>query len=187
MKILLAALVPSLVFFFTMVSLSNATHTTPIKINPHAQTFSAKVTSLNVTPVAEPVIVAKPDYTEQEVKCLADNIYFEARNQSVLGQNAVAWVTMNRVKHKRWPDSVCQVVWQRKQFSWTHDGKSDNPKNKLAYSIAVLIAKDTLREARNNGKDLSKGALYYHADYVNPFWNESLNQVAVVDRHIFYK
>ena len=61
-----------------------------------------------------------------EVKCLAQNIYWEARNQSIQGMYAIADVTLNRVKDKRWPSTVCEVVKQRKnaggkwvcQFSW---------------------------------------------------------------------
>jgi len=62
-----------------------------------------------------------------EIKCLADNIYFEALTESDAGKIAVANVTMNRVKHPAFPNSVCDVVWEPKQFSWTHDGKSDKP------------------------------------------------------------
>ena len=62
--------------------------------------------------------------------CLSLNIYFEARNQSIKGMALVAEVTINRVRHPDWPSRVCEVVWQNKQFSWTHDGKSDEPKEK---------------------------------------------------------
>jgi len=63
-------------------------------------------------------------YTEinKEIKCLADNIYFEARNESVKGQVAVASVTKNRVKSKHYPNTICKVVWEHRQFSWTLDG-----------------------------------------------------------------
>ena len=54
-----------------------------------------------------------------EVKCLAQNIYWEARNQSIQGMYAVADVTLNRVKDKRWPSTVCEVVKQRKNAGKT--------------------------------------------------------------------
>ncbi len=63
-----------------------------------------------------------------EVFCLAQNIYFEASVEHRVGKSAVAHVTLNRVDSPRYPDSVCEVVWQDRQFSWTQDGKSDrNP------------------------------------------------------------
>ena len=49
---------------------------------------------------------------EVQVSCMADNIYFEARNQGTAGWSAVASVTLNRVKDKRFPNTVCEVVKQ---------------------------------------------------------------------------
>ena len=77
----------------------------------------------------------------ETLTCLAMNIYFEARSESTLGQHAVAQVTMNRVASDKYPNSVCDVVWQSGQFSWTNDGKSDVPKNKEAWEKAKHIAK----------------------------------------------
>jgi len=127
-------------------------------------------------------------YTTDDVTCLARNIYFEARSESVLGQHMVAWTTLNRVKHKKWRATVCGVVYQRKQFSWTIKYSKNKAYSKLAYNRAVLIAKDTLYEFYTGGKDLSNGALFYHADYVSPDWDFSkLTLLAQVDTHIFYK
>jgi len=71
-----------------------------------------------------------------EVHCLALNIYHEARGETFEGKLAVAAVTLNRVRHKRFPDGVCEVVWQPRQFSWTHDGKTDRPYNQKAWELA---------------------------------------------------
>ena len=118
-----------------------------------------------------------------ELKCLADNIYFEALTESEAGQIAVANVTMNRVKSKHFPNSVCDVVWESKQFSWTHDGKSDKPSSEKAYKEVYSIA-----ESVYNGDivDITEGATFYHADYVNPSWNKVMTRVAKIDTHIFY-
>ena len=64
-------------------------------------------------------------YDRQEIHCGAQNVYFESQGEPGLGMVAVSQVVINRVKDKRWPDTICEVVWQNKQFSWTHDGKSD--------------------------------------------------------------
>ena len=126
-------------------------------------------------------------YSDEDVQCLAMNIYYEARDQSVLGQHAVAHVTINRVKHKKWRDTVCGVVYQRKQFSWTIKGMNYKPKDKLAWKRARLIAIDTL--SNPDAKDLSDGALYYHADYVTPKdWDfKQLAKLDQVGAHIFYR
>ena len=101
--------------------------------------------------VAAIVLMASSSFViADEVKCLAQNIYWEARNQSIQGMYAVADVTLNRVKDKRWPSTVCEVVKQRKnaggrwicQFSWYCDGKSDTPKSreKAVFNLCTMIA-----------------------------------------------
>ena len=119
-----------------------------------------------------------------EIKCLADNIYFEALTESEAGQVAVANVTMNRVKNPAFPNSVCEVVWEPKQFSWTHDGKSDEPSSKKHYDEVYEIAEAVYY---GNIVDITEGATFYHADYVNPGWAKSMQRVAKIDTHIFYK
>ena len=98
-------------------------------------------------------------------------------------QVAVGNVTMNRVTHSAFPDTVCDVVWERKQFSWTHDGKSDTPSSKSAYDEVYEIAKAVYN---GNVMDITEGATFYHADYVNPSWNKDMKRVAKIDTHIFY-
>jgi len=119
------------------------------------------------------------------VMCLALNIYFEARSEEPMGQLAVAEVTLNRVTSSRYPDTVCEVVWQRKQFSWTHDGKSDKPKDARAWDMAVRVAKLAMkhRDVVIVGNEVT----HYHAEYVNPYWTTAYERVAKVGTHIFYK
>ena len=119
-----------------------------------------------------------------EIECLATNIYFEALTESEAGKVAVANVTMNRVKSEHFPDSVCEVVWEPKQFSWTHDGKSDKPSSQKDYEEVYEIAKAVYN---GNIVDITEGATFYHADYVNPSWAKAMERVGKIDRHIFYK
>lgn len=114
--------------------------------------------------------------------CLALNVYFEARNQDVDGQRLVAEVTMNRVASDKFPDTVCKVVWQRKAFSWTHDGKSDKPRNKEAWHRAQEIAKEVLLE----GCAICTRATYYHTTESLPYWASEYTVVALWGDHIFY-
>ena len=121
------------------------------------------------------------NYTD--VECLALNIYFEARSEGTAGKLAVALVTMNRVVDKRWPNSICDVVWQPKQFSWTHDGVSDEPSNYSVWVDAKYMAELAmqLHKARN--------ANHYHNNTVFPDWARSnyLEDFAgYIEKHFFY-
>lgn len=119
--------------------------------------------------------------------CLALNVYFEARSEPVIAQFAVAQVTMNRVLSDKYPDNVCDVVWQRKQFSWTHDGKSDKPKNMKAWNRAQWVAEVTLNDDDDSTKIIPKDVVHYHADYVQPYWTTSCVRITKIGRHIFYR
>ena len=122
----------------------------------------------------------------RELKCLADNIYFEAGNQSTKGKLAVAAVTINRVKSPKFPKSVCSVVYQRTsrvcQFSWVCEGKKQ-VRSAQQYAESKKVAEKVLLSGANHGI-LGRNVLFYHADYVNPRWN--LRRVAKIGDHIFY-
>jgi|DEB0MinimDraft_10_1074344.scaffolds.fasta_scaffold00577_19 spore germination cell wall hydrolase CwlJ-like protein len=145
------------------------------------------LTAAQPTPVAEVKshhIVANIPTDVKELKCLADNIYFESLIEPLAGQIAVANVTMNRVNSPHFPNTVCEVVWANKQFSWTHDGKSDTPVAGKQYDDIYKLAKDVY-----TGKisDITEGSTFYHADYVNPSWAKKMDRKVVkIGRHIFY-
>ena len=134
----------------------------------------------------------------ESILCLALNVYFESKNQSFIGQVAVAQVVMNRVRDDRYPNTVCEVVKQgptyswkpdypvrnRCQFSWYCDGKSDKAKEKGAWETAVMVARGVYY---GNLDDFVEGATHYHAHYVNPSWAESKTYITRIDDHIFYR
>ena len=121
--------------------------------------------------------------------CLALNIYHEARDQSTAGQLAVAQVTVNRVDSKHYPDTVCDVVYQKGKsicaFSWTCDGASDTPHEDKAWGKSMMLAGMMLDD--NNTIDVVNGATHYHTTEVNPYWADGLRVVKQVGDHIFYK
>jgi N-acetylmuramoyl-L-alanine amidase len=123
------------------------------------------------------------DAEKNEMKCLTLNIYFEARNQSNEGQKAVGFVTLNRTLSPRFPNTICKVIYQRKQFSWYSDGKPDVPTNTKAWKRAMMNAAFVVN---NYHRDNTRGALFYHADYVSPMWSKSLKVKAIIQKHIFY-
>jgi spore germination cell wall hydrolase CwlJ-like protein len=129
---------------------------------------------------------------ERELECMALNIYREAGNEPFEGKVAVAQVTLNRVEHELFPDSVCDVVYQKTkftekvvcQFSWYCDAiHRARPINKASYNESYEVAKKVLLEGFR--LDSIKDALYYHADYVSPNWR--YKRVAKIGTHIFYK
>jgi len=121
---------------------------------------------------------------KKQIDCLAKNIYFEARNQSELGQIAVAHVTLNRVDHDKFPNNICKVVFQPYQFSWTiGKGKHMVPKDKYAWEKAKRIA--TL-VYKFRGDDPTEGSTFYHTYAINPSWNRKMELAVVIGDHKFF-
>jgi len=122
-----------------------------------------------------------------DVQCLALNIYHEARGEDMLGQELVAQVTMNRVFHSAYPDTVCGVVRQHRQFSWTQDGRVDHPYDRGAYVLAYLIAYSFIYYQTNLSVPHATELLNFHAVYVSPRWSSVLVHVFTHQRHVFYR
>lgn len=134
----------------------------------------------------------------EQVECLAQNLYFEARNQSAKGQMAVVHVTLNRVYSKHFPNTICGVVKDavvdsngnpkkhKCQFSWYCDGQPDVIKNKKKYEEVKQTAIASAL-AYKMGVDITDGSKWYHTHEVDPYWATSYNVVAQIDDHIFYK
>ena len=156
--------------------------------------------SVEVPEIENDISVAIEIETEyqQQLSCLSLNIYHEARSESKLGQEAVGLVTMNRVYDARYPDTVCDVVYQshvdskgrpkrnRCQFSWYCDGKSDKIHDIVAYNEIEELSASIL-ESYGIERDITDGAVMYHASYVKPYWASSYERTSRVDSHIFYK
>jgi spore germination cell wall hydrolase CwlJ-like protein len=128
-------------------------------------------------------MMAAPTVDENQQQCLALNIYHEARGERVEGQIAVAHVTVNRVEHDEWPSTICDVVYEPKQFSWTHLIKDHAPTETKAWNDALIIARDVMI---GNTDDPTYGAVFYHANYVNPSWAEYTDLTRIIGRHLFY-
>lgn len=118
----------------------------------------------------------------KEVACMAQNIYHEARGESVEGQQAVAHVTLNRLDHAAYPDSICGVVHQSSQFSWTHSGKGAIREN-AAYQEAVTVA---LLAMTGLSDDPTRGATHFYSGRP-PGWSRSYTTTRVIGGHKFMK
>jgi len=131
--------------------------------------------------------------TAKNIECLAKNIYHEARGENLEGQIAVAIVTLNRVKSKHYPNTVCGVVYQYKQFSWTLNEKKIT--DWALYNKIAKVAKQALTDRAINPVG---NALSYYAEKVRdpktgtlvpfkkPYWASSMKKVGQIDNHIFY-
>lgn len=147
-----------------------------------------------------------------QAHCLSTNIYHEARGESYAGKVAVANVTMNRVKSPKFPNTICEVVYQSQtrenwkgeevpkrnkcQFSWYCDGKSDDivlvtaegnviKERMLAWEMSQLVANQSVR---GNLIDITDGSThYFNSELANPHWATAYQQVVQIDSHSFLK
>ncbi len=130
-------------------------------------------------------------FSDNEQQCLASGIYFEARGESLKGQAAVAQVILNRVRNPTYPNTICGVVYQNKQwrnrcqFSFACDNIRDRIRSKsdwrMAHDVAMAVTagKIWLTEVGS--------ATHYHAVYVRPAWARTMVKVGRIGLHIFYR
>lgn len=129
-----------------------------------------------------------------DLRCLAENVYFEARGEPLAGQYAVAEVTMNRVASPLFPSTVCEVVheahWDTIRnryvgaFSWTEIDVRRAPRG---YEWRRAMATASTVYDNSDEAPLVDGALFYHATNVTPAWARTKTRIARIGRHIFYE
>ena len=166
MPILLSILISSIILVFCFTSTTSNIYNVPVKVRYQE--------------------LSKP--LQKQIDCLAQNIYYEAGHESQEGKIAVAMVTLNRVSTGFYGRDICGVVKQKTngtcQFSWVCATNGLTNVHNLLYNdirqlaVNVVMNYDVIR-------DVTHGATYYHADYVNPNWG--LPKTTQIGRHIFYK
>jgi Cell Wall Hydrolase len=135
--------------------------------------------------------LTEDEFRARELRCMATGIYFEARDEPVKGQIAVAQVIMNRIRSPFYPKTICGVVYQGErnrhgcQFSFTCTGKHNSVKEKPEWATAVKLAKQVI--AGEVWLDEVGYATHYHATYVHPPWRFELDKITQIGGHIFYK
>lgn len=140
---------------------------------------------------ASPLVLSPQGATfSRSLECLAAAVYYEAGNEPLNGQRAVAQVVLNRVRHPEYPHSVCGVVFQgseRKtgcQFSFTCDGSLQRKPSAAGWREAEGVAAAALQGAVFAPVGWST---HYHANYVVPYWAQSMQKLVTIGRHIFYR
>ena len=178
-------------FIFTAVYFVN---------NPNVET---RIVEFHTETIKEVEVVPVNIIDYDELECMALNIYHEARSERIEGQVAVSQVVLNRKKSNFFPNTVCGVIKQAKisrwylehhnkavpvrnqcQFSWYCDGKSDSPQDMRAWGHSLTIASQVMR---GEHPDMTGGAMFYHAHYVEPYWKHTMLHVGNVGDHLFYK
>lgn len=144
----------------------------------------------------------------EQAYCLAENIYYESRNEDIRGQFAVGLVTMNRVNDDRFPDTVCDVVKESRphrttkkivcQFSWYCEndkkGKSIPVRNKDGtvnqpvvdqFQVASIVA---IKILSGKVEDNTGGATHFHNPHTSfPAWRFEMKRKLRVGNHDFYR
>jgi spore germination cell wall hydrolase CwlJ-like protein len=122
-------------------------------------------------------------FHDRSLECLARNVYYEARGESRAGQYAVAEVTMNRKASPLFPNTVCEVVYQKEAFSWTSFEGLEPPAGE-AWRRAMTVAAEVYYQRR---PPTLHGVTHFHATYVKPDWSAERQKVARIGRHVFYR
>ena len=129
----------------------------------------------------------------RQLTCLARNVYYEARGESEKGKKAVAKVTLNRVKSSRFPNTICDAVYEQRwdkrrrryvgAFAWTEFDSVPSPKSRQwrkSWKAAESVY-------QNPDSVQLKGALFYHATRIKPRWAKQKKRIKKIGRHIFYR
>jgi hypothetical protein len=142
-------------------------------------------------PAAKPFTLTGPFAdVERGVDCLAANIFYEAGNEHLEGQMAVAQVVINRMRHPAFPKTICGVVFQGQerrtgcQFSFSCDGSMRRQPSALAWERYRALAKSMLSGAVYAPVGL---ATHYHTDWVRPTWSPKMDKLRAERTHLFFR
>jgi spore germination cell wall hydrolase CwlJ-like protein len=149
-----------------------------------------------VEPVATPAMSWEAKLAarrENDLQCLAENVYFESRGEPLEGQFAVAEVTLNRTRAQNFPHTICGVVHEMRwdpgrkrhvaDFSWTELGGL-SPDDEPAWKRAMEVATTEYDDLRD---PVVPGALFYHSTSVRPGWAKSRKPITTIGNHVFYR
>lgn len=127
--------------------------------------------------------LADTNINQKQLHCLAKNIYHEAMDQETEGMTLVGHVVINRVKSKRFSETICEVVYEHKQFSWVHK-KRNHRIDEESWELVLEIAKKVI----NRKHDPTNGALYfYNPARAKPGWAKTKKVLIKKGDHVFLK
>lgn len=135
------------------------------------------------------IVARMPNLSASELRCLALNVYWEARGEPEAGLAGVAHVTLNRVGAEGFPNTICGVVHQGGregpcQFHWYCDDRPDDPQPGAQWTEA----EDAARRAATSGEpDPTNGALYFHNRHLKPGWAAARVGTRIIGQHVFFR
>ena len=164
----------------------------PVAAETALQINSQQPFATGPNPAARPfsLAAAGTESRERAIECLTSAIYYEAGQEALIGQQAVAQVVLNRVRHPAFPSSVCGVVYQGStratgcQFTFTCDGSLARAPERSSWNRAREVAKAALAGFVQPSVG---NATHYHANYVAPYWAPTLAKTAAIGAHLFYR
>lgn len=124
---------------------------------------------------------------QKQKELLALNMYHEARGEGAVGMQMVGEVTLNRVNRPEFPDTICDVIYQRSQFSWVRGKKNHHPDEIESWELALEIAENLLQ---GEAHLYDNGATHFMATKLlknPPRWARKFDRVATVGKHTFYE
>ena len=167
----------------------------PVELAP-VTVADAKAQNAEIPLITKGFVAARPfiyagsgDGRARARDCLAAAMLYEAGDDAK-GQQAVGQVVINRARHPAFPKSICGVVFQGSerttgcQFTFTCDGALSR-----RYSDAAWARAQANAEMMLSGTTYPKVGLatHYHTDWVRPYWSDSLEKIAIVDTHLFFR
>jgi spore germination cell wall hydrolase CwlJ-like protein len=123
--------------------------------------------------------------SDKDIECLAKNMYYEARGEGILGITLVANVTINRAMSGVYPSSICGVVYQKSQFSWTLEKHKKMPYEQL--KEYTRIAKGIVTGKARIPPQFKEATHYYAISIDAPRWTKSMEYLGQSNNHKFYK
>ena len=122
--------------------------------------------------------------SHKEMQCLANNIYHEARGEGIAGMMGVAQVTLNRADTQyRGKKTLCGVVHDSHQFSWTKDNQKTRKLDKPSWQQSLHIAQLVLLGVRI--KEI-EDSIYFHSHKIkSPIWTKNLSVNKKIGQHIY--
>ncbi|PZQ23215.1 MAG: cell wall hydrolase [Sphingopyxis macrogoltabida] len=167
----------------------------PVELAPVTED-DARTENAEIPLVTKGFVAARPflyagsgDSRARARDCLAAAMIYEAGDDA-RGQQAVGQVVINRARHPAFPKSICGVVFQGSdrvtgcQFTFTCDGALNRRYSAAAWARAQANADRMLSGTTYPPVGL---ATHYHTDWVRPYWSDSLEKIAIVDTHLFFR
>lgn len=145
-------------------------------------TACAQITPMEAT-------LSSSGYTSNDLDCLAEALYFEARGTTYEGERAVGEVVLNRADDARFPATVCGVIDQRYNGSCQFSYRCDAIPNDQFHEPAELaeMRRIALELLINREEDITNGALFFHAASMRPGWFNTLSKRGQFGGNIFYR